>query len=494
VSTSLARPAGTALAWRVVELGGVRIISLVRFFILAKLLAPDDFGLLAIAAVAVEVTLSATDLGLIPSLIQHRAPDRRLYDVAWTVEFIRACAVAGVLLIGAPLVARLFGDPRAASILRGLAVATFIASLTSIRTIDFHRELRFGPVAALELSSALVEAVVSVAFARALGVWALVTGQIAAASVRTGMSWVLAPYRPHFVRNVDAARRLLAFGRWVFVTVLLETAGDLFLRGVVSRRLGTADLGLYYVAFRLAMLPKQLMSDLVQPVAFPVFARLQGTLSEATRVYRSMMVAMAAVLLPAYALLATLAPPLVSTLLGPRWAGSAEIIQLLSAAACISLVTECTIPLVTGLGLPHFAALVFGVRSALVVSLAIWLAGTYGIAGAALAWLLAEIGVQLVAVGAARRTLPTPFANLILPVMGIALVSAIGALVAWVIDTTLGGRFGLLTAVLAAIIAMLALLFLLDRHLRLGFAAGVTFVARRLDAFRHGLSARGTDA
>jgi len=206
------------------------------------------------------------------------------------------------------------------------------------------------------------------------------------------------------------------------------------------------------------------------------------------------MVAMAAVLLPAYALLATLAPPLVSTLLGPRWAGSAEIIQLLSAAACISLVTECTIPLVTGLGLPHFAALVFGVRSALVVSLAIWLAGTYGIAGAALAWLLAEIGVQLVAVGAARRTLPTPFANLILPVMGIALVSAIGALVAWVIDTTLGGRFGLLTAVLAAIIAMLALLFLLDRHLRLGFAAGVTFVARRLDAFRHGLSARGTDA
>jgi O-antigen/teichoic acid export membrane protein len=485
VSTSLARPAGTALAWRVVELGGVRLISLVRFFILAKLLAPDDFGLLAIAAVAVEVTLSATDLGLIPSLIQHRAPDRRLYDVAWTVEFIRACAVAGVLLIGAPLVARLFGDPRAASILRGLAVATFIASLTSIRTIDFHRELRFGPVAALELSSALVEAVVSVAFARALGVWALVTGQIAAASVRTGMSWV---------RNVDAARRLLAFGRWVFVTVLLETAGDLFLRGVVSRRLGTADLGLYYVAFRLAMLPKQLMSDLVQPVAFPVFARLQGTLSEATRVYRSMMVAMAAVLLPAYALLATLAPPLVSTLLGPRWAGSAEIIQLLSAAACISLVTECTIPLVTGLGLPHFAALVFGVRSALVVSLAIWLAGTYGIAGAALAWLLAEIGVQLVAVGAARRTLPTPFANLILPVMGIALVSAIGALVAWVIDTTLGGRFGLLTAVLAAIIAMLALLFLLDRHLRLGFAAGVTFVARRLDAFRHGLSARGTDA
>jgi hypothetical protein len=129
-----------------------------------------------------------------------------------------------------------------------------------------------------------------------------------------------------------------------------------------------------------------------------------------------------------------------------------------------------------------------------VVSLAIWLAGTYGIAGAALAWLVAEIGVQLVAVGAAHRTLPTPFATLIVPVMGIALVSGIGALVAWVIDTTLRGRFGLLTAVLAAIITMLALLFLLDRHLRFGFAAGVTLVSRRLDAFRHGLSARGTDA
>jgi len=494
VRTSLAQSAGKALTWRIVELGGVRLISLVRFFILAKLLAPDDFGLLAIAAVAVELSLSLTDLGLIESLIQHRAPDRRLYDVAWTVELIRACVVFGVLLSGAPLIAQVFGDPRAAPILRGLSVATFLASIASIRTADFTRELRFAPVAALELASALVEAVVSIALARALGVWALVIGQIAAAIVRTGMSWLLAPYQPRLVRDLDAARPLLAFGRWVFVAVVVGAAGDLFLRAVVSRRLGTADLGLYYVAFRLAMLPKQVVSDLVQPVAFPVFARLQDTPSEAARVYRSTILAMAGMLMPAYALLATLAPSLVSTLLGPRWASSVGIIQLLSAAGCVSLVTECTIPLVTGLGRPHFAALVFGVRSALVVGLVSWLAGAYGIRGAALAWLLAETGVQIVAVATARRTLRRPLSTLGVPIVGITVISGIGALVAWAIDVAVGGRSGLLAAALTASAAMLVLLLLLDRHLRLGFGAAVMLVSRRLGAFPYGPSARATDA
>ena len=493
MSTSLARPAGTALAWRALQLGGVRVISLVRFFILAKLLAPEDFGLLAIAAVAVEMLLALTDLGSIPSLIQHRAPDRRLYDAAWTVELTRAVVVAGVLFAFAPLVADLFGEPRAGPILRGLTIATFIAALGSVRAADFARDLRFAPLAGLELAAALVEAIVAIALARILGVWALVTGQIAAAIVHTALTWVLAPYRPRLVRTMRAARPLLTFGRWMLVTVVLYTAGDVVLRAVVSRQLGTADLGLYYVAFRLAMLPKQAISDLVRPVVFPVYARLQDTPAEAARVYRSTIVAMAAVLLPAYAVLATLAEPLVATVLGARWAGSAGIIALLSVAACVSLVTECTIPLVTGLGRPHFAALVFGVRSALVVGCVWVLAAAYGIDGAALAWLIAELIVQVVALATAVRTLHAPFSGLVVPITAIMVVAAVGALVARAIDTILGGQLGVLAGGLAAAAIAVLLLGALDRRLRLGFVAGLMLVSPRLAALRPWLSARGSD-
>jgi PST family polysaccharide transporter/lipopolysaccharide exporter len=475
-------------------LGGVRLIALARFFVLAKLLAPDDFGLLAIAAVAIELSLALTDLGLIPSLIQHRDPDDRLYNAAWTVELIRACLVAGVLLIGAPLIAGLFGDLRAAPILRGLAIATLIASLGSVRAADFVRDLRFGPVAALEVSSALLEAVVSIALARTLGMWALVVGQITAATVRTALSWILAPYRPRLVRNLDDVRPLLAFGRWMLVTVVVYTAGDVFLRGVVSRRLGTVDLGLYYVAFRLAMLPKQAVSDLVRPVAFPVYARLQDAPSEAAGVYRLTILAMAVVLMPSYALLATLAPSLVSEVLGARWMGSDEVIQLLAGAACISLVTECTIPLVTGLGRPHFAALVFGMRSAFVVCLVWSLAGAHGVDGAAIAWLLAEAAVQLIALATARRTIPTPFSGLRTPLIAVALVSAVTALVAWLVDTRLGGATGVVVAVLAAALAGVALLIALDRTLRLRLGAGFMLVLPRFRPPHVWSSTRGIDA
>jgi O-antigen/teichoic acid export membrane protein len=494
MSTPLARPAGAALGWRALELGGVRLISLVRFFILAKLLVPEDFGLLAIAAVAVELSLALTDLGLIPSLIQHRAPDARLYDAAWTVELIRACIVAGVLMTGAPLIAEQFGDARAAPILRGLSVATFIASLSSVRTADFVRELRFAPVASLELSSALVEAVVSIALARVLGVWALVVGQIAAAIVRTALSWMLAPYKPRLVRDLAAARPLLAFGRWMLVTVIVYTAGDVFLRAVVSRRLGTADLGRYFVSFRLAMLPKQVMSDLVQPVAFPLYARLQESPREAAEMYRATILAMAVVLVPVYALLATLTPSLVSTLLGARWAGSEAIIRILSGAAVVSLFTECTIPLVTGLGRPHFAALVFGVRSALVVALVWWLAGAYGVDGAALAWLLAEAGVQVVALATAARAIPKPFARWGVPLGATVLVSGVSALAARAIDATVGGLWGVLAATLVFVVLVVAQLGVLDRRLRLGFVAGVMLVAPRLGAVHPRPSTRGPGA
>jgi hypothetical protein len=129
-----------------------------------------------------------------------------------------------------------------------------------------------------------------------------------------------------------------------------------------------------------------------------------------------------------------------------------------------------------------------------VVGLVSWLAGAYGIRGAALAWLLAETGVQIVAVATARRTLRRPLSTLGVPIVGITVISGIGALVAWAIDVAVGGRSGLLAAALAASAAMLVLLLLLDRHLRLGFGAAVMLVSRRLGAFPYGPSARATDA
>ena len=168
---SLASRTGSALLWNGAGLAVTRLISLVRFVVLARLLTPEDFGLLAIAWVVIELLLTLTDTGMVTALVQRDRVDESQYDTAWTVGIVRALVVAIVLVVGAPLIAQFFGEPRAASILPPLAAAPVLAALASIKIADLTRNLQFRKLTFIRVPEAAVEAVVSIALATLLGVW-----------------------------------------------------------------------------------------------------------------------------------------------------------------------------------------------------------------------------------------------------------------------------------------------------------------------------------
>lgn len=462
MSDDLSRRAAGALGWKVVHLAGGRAISLVRFLVLARLLAPDDFGLLAIGLVAIEILLTVTDTGMIPALVQRTELSRREYDAAWTVEASRSIVVVAAIVAGAPLFADLFDEPAATAVIRGLAVATLISSMESIRLADLMRDLRFRPLAIRGLAVALTEAAVSIALASALGVWALVVGLAAASLVGTVLSYVFAPYRPRPVFDRRTSASLFAFGRWVLATSVAMLAGDAIVRVVLSRRLGAGELGLYYVAFRLAQLPSRVVTEIVESVAFSLYARIQHDLDRVAATYRDLLVTAAALLIPVYMILFVLAPDLV-VVLGERWDGATPVIRVLIGAGIASLVGASTAPLLQGVGWPDRVAGIYVARAGVVALVVGWLTGWLGVVGAAVGWLAAEVAGQGLGMHHARRIVPRAFDGLAGPLASIALGSAAGAAVAGGVTPFLGGLPALLVGVPLAGVASVVVGTVVDR-------------------------------
>ncbi|HET7563860.1 MAG TPA: oligosaccharide flippase family protein [Gemmatimonadaceae bacterium] len=480
MTAPLARQAGAALLWKGAQLFGSRAVSLARYLVLARLLVPDDFGLFAVALVPLDVLLSVSNLGMIPALVQRDASDDRTYDTAWTLGLLRAVAISASLLIAAPLLAALFAEPRATGVLRLLALQPLISASASIKVADLERRLEFRPLTMIEVPATAAGAIASIVLAPLLGVFALVAGVLVGSTVRSALSYILAPHRPRLVLDIALARSLFRFGRWVFLTGLVAVGGDAVLRAVISRRLGAAELGLYFLASHLAALPNDVVSELMVSVAFPVHARVQADLRRVGRVFRATVTAMATVLCPVYALLIVLAPSVVQYLLGPRWAGAESVLPLLALAGILGISYDATAPMLEGRGEPHKVTALHAIISITVVLLVWKLAGAYGLAGAALAWVLAQSVMLIACVIFSRRILGHFGAGLAKPLAAILAASVAGGAVALALRDRLPGLIGFATTVMVASGVMTLLLWVLEARFDLGVGRDLTQVFPRI--------------
>jgi O-antigen/teichoic acid export membrane protein len=461
---------GTALLWRVLELIGVKAIFLVRVLILARLLAPEDFGLLAIAVTTIGFLLSVTDFGMIPALVQRTTIDDRHYNAAWTVGLIRAIAVAGTVALAAPLIAGVFAEPRAIDIVRVLAIRPVLEAAASIKVAGLIRNLQFRSLAFVKLSEAVLNTIVSISLASSLGVWALVAGALAGAAAYLLTSYLLAPHSPRFILESAVSRPLIRYGRWIFLTGLIAVFGGAVLKVAISRQLGITELGLYFLAARLAFMPADLASKVAGSVAFPLYARLQSDIRQATRTFWALLTGMATLLLPVCGLIIALAPSLVEDILGPRWLGTTPVIRVLAVVGMIGLLGEAIVPVLKGFGQPYKVAALEAVQSLLLIGLVWWLTARYGLIGAAIAWLPAVAVSQGISGIFAKQIIDQPFRGLKAPMMAIILASGVGAIVAFLVDTGLGGILGFVAANLIGLAIIGFLLWLSDRRFDLGLA------------------------
>jgi O-antigen/teichoic acid export membrane protein len=467
MSQQLASRAGSALTWRIVQLVGVKLIFLVRVFVLGRLLGPGEFGIFAVSLVALDFLLKITDFGMVPALVQRPGAERRHYDAAWTVGLLRAGLVGLAVFAAAPLVADLFKEPRATDLVRVLALRPLLEAGASIGVAELTRQLRFRSLAWIQFSEAFVSTTLSIVLVGPLGVWALVVGPLGGALASLAVSYVVAPHRPRLSLDTGAMLPLLRYGRWIFARALVAPLGTSLLQLAISRQLGVAELGLYFLACKLAFLPTEVASGVVGSVAFPLYASLQANPRQATRAFQLILTGMFALLLPAALMLFVLAPALVEHVLGPRWQGTVPLIQVLVWVNVVGLVGDAVVPVLKGLGRPSRVTLLGVVQSGLLALLAWEFAGRFGLVGAGLTWLVATGASQILGVYLLRQLLPQVWVGIAPSLSAIGTAALAGAAAAWGIVRLEGGLAGLVVAGGVGGLVTVTVLWALDRLLEL---------------------------
>lgn len=367
---------------------GERLLGLARMVVLARLLAPGDFGLFGIALLAMSVLEALSGTGFNEAIIHRRTDTEQYLGTAWTVHMLRGLLLAVAMFAGAPLVAGFFEEPAAEPLLRVLSVNLLLSGLTNISVVLFQKELDFRRLATIGACGALVDVVVSVAMAFVLrDAWALVYGVLAGNVVRLLLSFLIAPIvRPRF----DAARfrDLAGFGGWVWGANLLHFVANQGDDVVVGRMLGANALGLYRMAFVYAGLPATEITHVLSRVTFPAYAKLSDDRPRLQRGHLRAVQATALISAPLAAGIAVMAPSFVRLVLEPPWEPMVVPLQILAVWGLVRSLSATTGPLFQGLGRPDLITRLVLLKLLVLIAVIFPLTARFGLVGTSLSVVL----------------------------------------------------------------------------------------------------------
>lgn len=382
-----------------------RLLTLVRAGVLANLLAPEDFGLMGIAMLVIAFVTSFTQTGFTSALVQSKRGLDRLYlDTAWTVELGRGLALAGLMVLGAPLVGDFFDSPDAVDLTRLLAAGLAIAGFTNTGVISFDKDLEFQRRFLFRATPNVVDLLVSVVLAVVLGnAWALAWGWVASKVAAVAASYVAHPHRPRPSYDHPAAKAMFGFGVWTLGSQILLYLTLNIDDIVVGRVIDATALGLYQMAFTMSQLTTTEITVVVNQVAFPAYARLQDAPKRLGRAYLNTLQLVAVASFPVAAGLWFVGAEAVETFLGRQWLPMVPAFYVLLLWGLIRSILATTGPLFRGVGRPSIATKIQAGQLALLAIAIYPLTVAYGLVGAAWATVAAAVIPDVIAVVLATR-------------------------------------------------------------------------------------------
>jgi len=327
---SLKAQAVRGVFWSFLDRIGQQGIRFVIMVILARLLVPEQFGLIGMLTIFMEVARSFVDSGFSAALIQKKEVTDVDISSAFYINVGIGLAEMGLFYVGAPWVANFYHQPILTPLMRVLSLSLVIGSLTCVHTallcrrIDFQTQLKVG-IAATVLSGGIGIGMAAQGF----GVWSLVAQYLANSFFRTVFLWGLSVWHPRLVFSLASVREMFGFGSRLLAAGLLNTIFEDLYLVVIGRLFSAAQLGLYTSARRIETLAATNTTNVVTHVAFPVFSQIQDDPVRLKRSLRKAMTMLALVHFPIIVGLAVTARPLVYVLLSAKWAASIPWLQLL---------------------------------------------------------------------------------------------------------------------------------------------------------------------
>lgn len=377
----LARRVAAGAAWMVALRLVTRLLGVASMLVLARLLTPTDFGLVALATTIAALLDIASDFNFDLAIIRDRRAGRPEYDTAWTLALAKGVLLA-VLLAGlAGPLARFFAEPRLAPVLGWLALAAFLQGLGNIGTVDFRRDLEIAREFRFHLYGRLAQLLAGVGFALLWRDWrALVAAILARRVALLVASYTMSAYRPR--PSLARLKALVDFSKWVLANNALSFVRERVDALVVGKLAGPGALGLYAIAQEIADLPT---SELAQPIAraaYPGYARIADERGRLANAFLEGLGLVLAICLPASVGIALLADPLVQVLLGPAWVAAVPLIEALVLYGLMRTVSTLAGPVYLALGRVRIEPALLALYLAMLLPLLTLLVLRMGVLGA----------------------------------------------------------------------------------------------------------------
>ncbi len=370
--------AGWMILWRI----ATRILGFGSTLVLARVLVPEDFGLIAIASTYVAAFDALSIFGLQDAIIRSTEPNDNLLDTAYTLSVMRGLLNTLIIAATAPIAAHFFAEPRLIPVLLVLALFPALEGTENIGVVEFRRDFRFEKEFLLFLMPRLVSVVVTVAIALFFhSYWALVIGNLVLRMLRWVLTYWMHPYRPHF--SLAAWHKLVSFSLWTWAATIADFGRERSWMIVLGRFLDTFQVGVFMVASEIGLLP---ITEIVAPICRALFSGFTAARNEAGNfayAFRRTIGVIAVPLLPAAIGMSAVASDVVDIALGPSWSTAGFVIALVAASAPFALVTSigATAMVVTGHVRNNFVLnAVFAVIGVVVCLVSAWYWGLWGVA------------------------------------------------------------------------------------------------------------------
>ena len=323
------RGVGWSFADSILSIGVSFLVGLV----LARLLTPDEYGLIGIALIFINVLNSIVDSGLSNALIRKKDATDVDFSTVFIANLVLSLLTFGILYIIAPSVSRFFGRPELIPLIRVMGSLVIINAISLIQSTVLTKRLDFKTKTKASLVSAIVSAVVGIGMAfSGFGVWALVGQSLSRQLVNTVCLWFLNRWRPGIVFSWQSFKSFWNFGWKLLASSLIDKTWNELYQVVIGKFYSPAFLGQYTRANQFSQLVSQNITNVVQRVSYPVLSEIQDDKNRMTAAYRKVIKTTMFFTVVVLFFLGSVSEPLIYCLIGPQWQDAARFLPII----CIS--------------------------------------------------------------------------------------------------------------------------------------------------------------
>ncbi len=309
-------------------------VTFIVGIVLARLLSPEEYGLIGIVTIFTNVMLGVVDSGFSNSLIRKQEVTEEDYSTLFFFNLAASIVLFGIMFIGAPWIASFFDRPELVPLVRVMGVLLILQALSIVQNTILSRKIDFKTKTKASVISAVVSGVIGIAMAYAgFGVWSLVAQQLSRQFIYSGILWILNKWWPQFIISLKSIQYMWGFGWKLLVSGLLDNIWKELYQVVVGKFYNPYTLGQYTRSKQYASIFSTNLTVIVQRVSYPVLSQVQDDKERMVNAYRRVIKVTMFVTAITMISLAAVAGPLIYCLIGPQWDMAASFLPLI----CVSM-------------------------------------------------------------------------------------------------------------------------------------------------------------